>query len=563
MKKNKDYYVQWLLKIINPLTGFYSSEKALLHIGHTSTHYEDKTIPMEAFSRVLWGLVPLWRGGENNEKFEEIYKCGIVAGTSPANDEYWGGCRDYDQKFVEMTALSYAILMTPEKVWDPLNEKEKDNLVQWLNQINNYKCSDSNWQFFCILTNVALKSVGAKYAEDMMQKCLEKIESYYAGNGWYKDGLHGEKDYYVAFAFQFYSIVYSMFMDKEDPERCMKFRERAMKFGRDFVFWFSSEGSAVPFGRSATYRFAQVAFFSICVVAGIEVFSLPIMKGIIERHLDYWMKQPIFDNAGILAIGYAYPNLIMSEGYNAPGSPYWALKSFAFLALPADHIFWKVESETLPEVEEVKYIENADIIIQHSKENVILFPPGMKSKHLQPNYEEKYSKFAYSSKFGFSVSRSQRNVEESAPDSMLAFQICEHIYVKGMINSYEIEENDRIRIRWSPLSGIDVETIIIIKKDEHERIHEIDSKYDCMAYECGFSIPIDVFNPMKINEDDKTAEVYGSLSFCKVETISGNGYGRVIESSPNTNLLYSKTVIPSINYIIKKGKNKIQTRIRC
>ena len=59
-------------------------------------------------------------------------------------------------------------------------------------------------------------------------------------------------------------------------------------------------------------------------------------EGDCARHLDYWMKQPIFDNGGILTVGYTYPNLLMSETYNAPGSPYWALR-LCILDLPDDH----------------------------------------------------------------------------------------------------------------------------------------------------------------------------------------------------------------------------------
>ena len=102
----------------------------------------------------------------------------------------------------------------------------------------------------------------------------------------------------------------------------------ALAFGRDYIYWFSQDGSSFAYGRSMTYRFAQAAYFAVCALCGVEAFPLPVLKGILARHLVYWLNQPIFDNAGILTIGYAYPNLQMSESYNAPGSPYWALKAF-------------------------------------------------------------------------------------------------------------------------------------------------------------------------------------------------------------------------------------------
>ena len=130
-----------------------------------------------------------------------------------------------------------------------------------------------------------------------------------------------------------------MVMKEEEPERCRRYLERAEAFGKDFVYWFAEDGSALPYGRSLTYRFAQAAFYSACIMAHIEPLPLPVMKGIIVRHLEYWMKQPIFDHTGLMTIGYCYPNLQMTERYHSPQSPYWAMKIFACLALPEEDVY--------------------------------------------------------------------------------------------------------------------------------------------------------------------------------------------------------------------------------
>ena len=147
---------------------------------------------------------------------------------------------------------------------------------------------------------------------------------------------------------------------KDDaPERCKKYMDRAMAFGKNFAYWFAEDGSAVPYGRSQTYRFAQASFYSACVMAHIEPIPLSLMKGIILRHLNKWLEKPIFDHDGILTIGYGYPNLTMAESYNAPGSPYWALKLFACLAVPGNDEFWNVESEPLPRLDSIKTFSEA------------------------------------------------------------------------------------------------------------------------------------------------------------------------------------------------------------
>lgn len=88
--------------------------------------------------------------------------------------------------------------------------------------------------------------------------------------------------------------------------------------------------------------------------------------------MDWWLAQPIADNGGVLTISYAYPNILMSENYNVPGSPYWCMKAFAFLMLPAGHPFWQT-------------------------------PAAARISHPFPQMEEKSAKFAYCSRYAFSA----------------------------------------------------------------------------------------------------------------------------------------------------------------
>lgn len=549
-----------LLDILNPLLPYYSDGNANLNIGNTSAHYEDRSIPMEAFARPLWGLVPYLTGGGSNEKFVKIYQKGLAEGCNPHSVEFWGTCRDFDQKFVEMASIAYALLMVPEIFWDPLSEEEKKNLAEWLWQINEYECSYSNWQFFCILVNTALLCRGMPYSRERMELGLSRIESYYDAGGWYRDGEGGQKDYYVGFAIVFYSVIYSMFMKEKDPQRCERFIERAKQFGKEFIYWFGEDGGAVPYGRSQTYRFAQAAFFSICAAAEIEVFPLPVMKGIVVRHLQYWMDRQIFDNAHILTIGYGYPNLHMAESYNAPGSPYWGLKVFACLALPEDHPFWTAEEAPLPVLEKRKVLAHADMLVQRTQKDVILFTPGRILPHQHAQSEEKYSKFAYSEKYGFSIARSQKTLSEAAPDSVLSFGLLGHIFVKARIDAYEIHEN-YMRMEWSPVEGINVCTEIELTQNGHIRTHEIESIWECMAYDAGFAVPFDGQTESGDSMGEDWVQVHTEKGYCRVEQREGYGVPMLVDADPNTNLLHSKTAIPLIVYKIKKGRNIIKTEI--
>lgn len=126
--QTKQDFTALAMRFLSPLLPLYSQGGALLHLGDTGATYPQRTIGMEAFSRPLWALAPLWAGGGSADAFLQIYQRGLVSGTDPDSPEYWGDPNDYDQLFVEMAALACAILETPESVWNPLTDVEKAKL---------------------------------------------------------------------------------------------------------------------------------------------------------------------------------------------------------------------------------------------------------------------------------------------------------------------------------------------------------------------------------------------------------------------------------------------------
>lgn len=58
--------------LLDPLKAHLTVSGAGFDLGHTATHYETDTIPMEAFCRPLWALVPLWAGGTRLPEWEEL-----------------------------------------------------------------------------------------------------------------------------------------------------------------------------------------------------------------------------------------------------------------------------------------------------------------------------------------------------------------------------------------------------------------------------------------------------------------------------------------------------------
>ena len=545
----KEEWQECLLSILEPLKAKFSADSARIVLDGGGTTYPQRVIELEAFARPLWGLVPFWYGGGHEPFFEKQYLEGLIAGPNPQSPGFWGDCSDYDQRFVEMAPIAFGLMAVPDILWNPLPEDAKDRLASWLYQINDHEMSRCNWYFFRIIVNTALKALGKPYSQPRLESDSAFIESCYIGNGWYKDGVSGRTDYYSAFAMHYYPLLLAAFADRERDTA----KARASLFADDFIYWFAETGEAIPYGRSLTYRFAQSAFWSAFAFLADDP-KIGICKGIIERNIRYWLCKDIFDN-NILSVGYGYPNLTMADRYNAPGSPYWSLKAFLFLALPDNHPFWKAESSSLPHLLPLKN-ELDRRLLQHRGWDVTMYEPGMLGMRSLGHFTEKYDKFAYSSSSPFSISHSNESMEEAAADSMLAFVVNGTVYVRKGSADFFIEDGSLVS-HWSPYPGIDVETKVIIEEDGHLRTHVIHSSMECSAYDSGFSREKD-----NICKTGTCAEVSSSGIHSSAECVEGNGVPVVLNADPNTNLMWRNSVIPSVEYHIGKGETRISTRFR-
>ncbi|MBR5817911.1 MAG: DUF2264 domain-containing protein [Clostridia bacterium] len=540
MLNTKKDFADCLKKIINPVKDYYTPGYAGIKLGSFGVSYSEEVAKMEAFCRILWGLAPLWRDGESAGEFDEIYAKGIANGTNPESDEYWGDIpsRSDDQKIVEMASLGLALILAPERVWYPLNVEEKANFHKWLSQVNCDIICGNNWQLFPLLVNLGFKNVGAPYDAERLKFCVQKCHSFYWDNGWYHDGKSDQADYYIPFAIHFYSLIYAKVMEKEDPENSRIFKERAKKFAQSFVYWFDEDGSALAFGRSLTYRFAQCCFFSACLFADVDPFPMGVIKGIISRHLEWWMSKPIFDNAGILSVGYAYPNLNMAEFYNAYGSPYWALKAFLFLALDENHEFFKAEALPLPKMSKMITIPEAYMTVQRVGGYSVALTGGQWANWGMTHTPEKYSKFAYSSRYAFNVSRTIDSMYNASPDSTLAFEIDDMICYRKKCTRHSMGADGSHYSRWSPYRGIEVETTLIPTDGGHIRRHTVSCDFDCVAYDTAFATPI-----------GGGGEIHGG------------GEEVTLKCEPNSNLIFPRCEIKAVKYEFKKGVNTVETTV--
>ncbi|KAF2036471.1 hypothetical protein EK21DRAFT_51738 [Setomelanomma holmii] len=589
----------------------------------TGTHFDDVAAQLEGFARALWAVGTLLHASlVTQAEYDELiepYIRGLANGTNPQHPEYWGPVVLRDQRMVEMEIISFALLAAPDAMFRGQSDEAKNNITEWLKTINGKDFPITNWLWFRAMTNLALVKVcGVPHGEvvDAMKADLDLMEQFYLGEGWAADGIWSDAgrqaDYYSgSFAIQFSQLIYAKMAEDIDPVRCEQFRSRAKEFALTFWRYFDTNGAAIPFGRSLTYRLAFAGFWSAVAFAEVELTSplddWGVVKGLLLRHFRWWSNRHDFFNVdGTLTIGFAYPNYYMSEDYNSPQSPYWALKSFLALGLPESHTFWTATEKPLPVTSTITTtpVRPPMHIVCSTEHHHFLLSTGQYCPWPLKATEAKYGKLAYSSHFGFSVPTGTL-IQQIAPDNTLAlskddgdawrvpWKVSEHAFGEAVLRSKDqaIETLPMLMSTWKPWKDADIEVTTHLVSpskrwpDWHIRTHSIknlgSSTVKIRSVQGGFAIqgrgakpgevlPLleDVRSLAKSQDEafpEGTLQTSTGALICSNAGASGirpidvlgpdgNASGilkgterpEVLKPDANTNLMWQRTLIPTI-----------------
>ncbi|EPQ3461568.1 DUF2264 domain-containing protein [Klebsiella aerogenes] len=525
-------------EMLNAVAPYFKSDASRIDLANFTAHYGQQVASMETFSRLLWGVTPLLAGGSEPQHFS-FYLQAIKNGTNPQHADYWGEVAPYDQRIVEMAAYGLLLALAGETVLAHFNAVEKENLWRWLKQCETQDIPDNNWHFFPILVQVGFHYCGMPTNPQAREDHFTAMERYYLGDGWYSDGPGRPRDYYISMGFHFYGLIYAKLMANVDPRRCAELRQRAARFSSDFIHFFADDGAAIPFGRSLTYRFAEAAFWSAAAFAGLEVFSPGVMKGIVLRHLRWWLKQPMFDRDGVLSVGYSYPNLAMAEDYNAPGSPYWGLKTMLVLALGEGDAFWQAAELPLPPLPAQNTIAHADQVLVHQADHLWMLTSGQLELNNFVNTEAKYCKFAYSTRFGFTIERGRYGLNHAAPDSMLLLAEKDN-YWRGRRECQKVVTADgTIYSRWLPWRDVVIDSWLLALGDWQLRVHRITTHRALDCAEGGFSL---ANRPLpQAQERDGACCLRNARDISAIFCLHPHARrGETVLTPPNSNLLFAE-----------------------
>lgn len=553
---------QALLDLFNPLRPYFSEGGARVRLSGTAAHFDRAAADLEGFARPLWGLTPFAAGGGEFDNWE-VYRQGLTNGTDPEHPEYWGQVNATDQRMVELAAIGFTLRMLPHLVWEPLSEKAKQNLAAYLIHARQFNYADNNWKFFRVLVDLGLEECGVAFDRTLTEQYLEELDGFYLGDGWYRDGNVRRADHYIPFAMHFYGLIYAK-LARNDDKRVAAYKERAQLFARDIRHWFDEDGGALAYGRSLTYRFACGGIWGALAFADIEGLPWGEIKGHFMRHLRWWSAQPIADRDGILSIGYGYPNLLMSESYNSAGSPYWALKAFLPLALPADHPFWTAEETEAIIDDKPVPLKHPGMVMMHTPGNVVALSSGQQVRFGRRTWHmrqgaEKYVKFAYSSRYAFSVESDDRDFDSGAFDGALALSDDGLHYRVREGNVVAKIAGDTLYAQWKPWDDVTVETWLVPANPWHIRVHRITTPRALKTSEGGFAVARADLNADRVEEQHGRATAHGQDDVSAIVDLLGDRQGRVLRALPNTNLIFAKSLVPQLLGTIEAGTTLLVT----
>jgi hypothetical protein len=527
--------------------------------GGRPSAFGDELDGFEAFARSLWGagawLSTSRSGTLAGTDLSAFYRTGLVNGTDPVHPESWYPLLEVRQTLAEAAAVAWNVVLARPHLWDPLSERERAHVLRWLAEAARIPGYDCNWRLFSVVVQTALKLLGGEYYESRIALELERVDQWHVGDGWYDDfqtrGRTRTLDYYNATVFHPYLLFWAHVDGDSLPQRRTRVHERARMFLAAFPYWFASDGSFPCFGRSGSYRCAVLHAPIWGVLTGTSPLPLGQVRRLCRLTVQRFLDAPeTFGAHGELTRGFTRSHPAFVEPYSGRGSPYWATKAFALLALPAEHPFWRAEEEPLP-------IETTDYTVATAGGSFLLHG-SRDDGHVQVVNADslvvpkKYSNLSYSTHFGYELD-GHIGVDDRDPfgEASLTFSLdgetwyrrreAQRLAADGGVlltqSKYVLPQRDT-RVRVTVISAV---TFI---EDAQLRVHRVEAKRPVSAREGGFACGWD--------GERMPVLVAGALSYAAADGRASAvrpllGYD--VAPTPHTgdcNVLYEHSAVPHV-----------------
>lgn len=304
----------------------------------------NKTENLEGLCRTMFVAIPLLKENPdlvlNGIKVGDYYRQQLRNMSDPSKSGYIQHLKGGpSQTLVEFGALALSLTVMPEIIWEPLTQKEKDDLAALMLSYGNGPTIGSNWRFFNIFVMSFFKNQGYEVKDGYIDELLQKSLAQYRGYGWYNDSP--AYDYYSMWAFQMYGMIWAHYYgEKFNPEAGRQFVSNFRDLVPNYPYMFAEDGKMNMYGRSITYRIAAAVPFPLMGWLNDPSINYGWMRRIASSTLLQFLENPALMEDRVPTLGFYGAFEPAVQIYSCRGSVYWMGKAFLGLLLPADNPFW-------------------------------------------------------------------------------------------------------------------------------------------------------------------------------------------------------------------------------
>jgi hypothetical protein len=271
------------------------------------------------------------------------------------------------------------------------------------------------------------------------------------------------------------------------------------------------------------------------------------------------------------------------------------MKAFLCLAAPASHPFWASEEHAYPSLPAIKAIPDPSHIMCNRGGHTFLLSSGQFPHYAMRHGPAKYSKFSYSASFGFSCPTGDMDLEQLSADSMIALRDASPGIEQCDGETWRVRRkpiNARIvgrgtpevhlRSSWKPWPDVEIETFLIPPQESspnyYLRVHKVTSGRPLQSAEAGWATYgqgadgralIQAFSGEKsAGGEEETGWVRAAtrggcvgVRDIPVRGSKGDRQGRLVQIDPNANVIFSRSILPSLEGFLEKGEKWIVTAI--
>ena len=334
----------------------------------------NKTENLEGLCRTMFVAIPLLKENPdlvlNGIKVGDYYRQQLRNMSDPSKSGYIQHLKGGpSQTLVEFGALALSLTVMPEIIWEPLTQKEKDDLAALMLSYGNGPTIGSNWRFFNIFVMSFFKNQGYEVKDGYIDELLQKSLAQYRGYGWYNDSP--AYDYYSMWAFQMYGMIWAHYYgEKFNPEAGRQFVSNFSDLVPNYPYMFAEDGKMNMYGRSITYRIAAAVPFPLMGWLNDPSINYGWMRRIASSTLLQFLENPALMEDRVPTLGFYGAFEPAVQIYSCRGSVYWMGKAFLGLLLPADNPFWTVvenngawEKEFQPGKVYNKFMEGSNTLV--------------------------------------------------------------------------------------------------------------------------------------------------------------------------------------------------------